>query len=111
MYYITTADFFYQNFIPSSFDYSKKAAILWGKCIADRFREQKKVSPKYIPRVLKTKFGPKTIYVASYPKSFFLQFYQPIKRWMEMINYDLQKLEKEKVLCDCKLRHFVSLVR
>ena len=110
MYYITVSDFFYQNFIPASFDYSKKAAMLWGKCIADRYRQQKRYAPKYIPRVIKTKNGPKTIFVASYPKSFFVQFYQPIKRWMEMLNYDLKKLGNEKMLCDCKLKHYVSFV-
>ena len=67
----TVADFFYETFIPTSFDYSKKAASLWGRLVADKFRETRKRSPKYISRVIRTKNGPRTIFVASYPKKFF----------------------------------------
>ena len=101
---ITVADFFYEQFTPASFDYSKKAASLWGRVISDKFKQVKRYPPKYVPRVIKTRAGPKTIFVASYPKSFFIQFYKPIKRWMENISYDLTKLEQQSLICECKLQ-------
>ena len=101
----TVADFFYEHFIPASFDYSKKAASLWGRIIADKFRQTRRYPPKYIPRIIRTRKGPKTIFVASYPKSFFIQFYKPVKRWMEDLSYDLSKLEEEKMMCDCKIKN------